>query len=437
MNRLALCAAVLVGVLGGNAALADEIGEPDRTVLSVSLNEAIVRALRWHPRDREVVATVDHARARFEAERAGSLPTFTFQFEHIWEDSRIGPGGVHDPLDLNQIAVISNVPIVDGRAWANWQEAQDRLDVSVADAMTSRRAIGLAAARAWIEAAAVAHALAVEREGLRTARDHERFVRGRLDSGAATSLDLVRASKEIAVASALVDRARAAQIRACELLGLLTGASEPLDADLDDDHPLSDPLKDGDEPVPDIVAAKEALNAARKEVRNMFTDYLPALHAEVIGFFQDHPQPELPVTGIGYACFMRLTLPLYDGGLREATLRSRRAERLRSEAHLDDVTRIITVERRDGESDVRRLRAALEETKDAADLARKALDLSQSRYASGKGTQLEVIYALRESRDADIAVAAAEEVWRRATLDLLAARGLVPSGAQLRNYRNH
>ena len=61
---------------------------------------------------------------------------------------------------------------------------------------------------------------------------------------------------------------------------------------------------------------------------------------------------------------------------------------------------------------------------------------SQDRIIRGRLPQLEVIYALRESRDADIAVAAAEDAWRRAALDLLAARGILPADAELRNYRN-
>lgn len=401
---------------------------------AISLEEAITRALKLHPRDREIVAAVKHAEARFESARAESLPTLALRYEHIWEDSHIyGPDGVRDPLDLFNVMAISSVPLVHFRAWANWAEAKERVEVSEADAIKHRRALALAAARAWIAAAAVTHALEMELEGLRTAHAHADFVRGRLASGAAAQLDVVRADKVVAVASALVERARAAQLRAQELLGLLTGSNEAVDADVTKDAPLSAPSSQEELPVPDVVAARIALKAAQRETRNMFTDYLPSLHLELLGFYQNHPQPILPVTGTGYAAFLRLTLPVYAPE-RRAMLHERRAEQLRAEAHLDDVTRIIAVEQRDGKSDVVRLRASLDETIRAADLSREALKLTEIRYATGAGTQLDVIYALRESRDADIAITIAEETFRRAALDLLAALGRVPSYEQLRTH---
>jgi outer membrane protein TolC len=398
---------------------------------AVSLEQAIERALRWHPRDRGVLAEVALAEARVEAARAESLPTLDFRYEHIWEDSHIAPGGVRDPLDLYNVMAISSVPLVHARAWANWSEAKERLELREADALVDRREIALAAAHAWIGAASATHALDVEVEALRTARAHAEFVRGRLASGAAAVLDLVRAEKEVAATSAWVERARAAQIRAQERLGLLTGADGPLDADVSQDQPLPRALEGEDLLVPDVAAARLALEVARNDTRNMFTDYLPSLHLELLGFHQNHPQPILPVTGTGYAAFLRLTVPLYDPE-REATLHERQAEELRAEAHLDDVIRIIEVERRDGHSDIVQLKAALDETVRAAELSRQALHLTETRYANGAGTQLDVIYALRESRDADIAVMVAEDAWRRAALELLAARGRLPTQEQLK-----
>jgi outer membrane protein TolC len=300
--------------------------------------------------------------------------------------------------------------------------------------VAERRTIGLAAARAWIAAASASHALAAENESLRTARAHAAFVRLRVSAGAAASLDEVRANKEVAVASALVERARAARLRAQERLGLLSGERHPLDADVRDDEPLSSASRGSDLPVPEEVAAHLALETAANETRNMYTDYLPSLHLELLGFHQNHPQPILPVTGTGYAAFLRLTVPLFEAE-REAKLHERRAEQRRAEAHLEDVTRTVAVEKRDAASDVVRLKAALEETVRAAELAHAALVLSQGRYERGAGTQLDVIYAIREARDADIAVAAAEDVWRRAALELLAARGRLPSYEQLRDHR--
>ncbi|MCL2449666.1 MAG: TolC family protein, partial [Polyangiaceae bacterium] len=62
----------------------------------------------------------------------------------------------------------------------------------------------------------------------------------------------------------------------------------------------------------------------------------------------------------------------------------------------------------------------------AADLARTALELAEMAYRAGAATNIEVIDAERTARDAETAVAVAEDGARQARLDLLAATGRFP-----------
>ena len=70
--------------------------------------------------------------------------------------------------------------------------------------------------------------------------------------------------------------------------------------------------------------------------------------------------------------------------------------------------------------------AALEAARAAASLAGQALDLATLAYRAGATTNIEVIDAERRARDADTAVAIAEDNARQARLDLLAASGKFP-----------
>jgi outer membrane protein TolC len=61
-----------------------------------------------------------------------------------------------------------------------------------------------------------------------------------------------------------------------------------------------------------------------------------------------------------------------------------------------------------------------------ADEARQILSITNISFRAGAATNIEVIDAERVSRDADMAVAVAEDTLRRAKLELLNALGRFP-----------
>ena len=62
----------------------------------------------------------------------------------------------------------------------------------------------------------------------------------------------------------------------------------------------------------------------------------------------------------------------------------------------------------------------------AADQAQQVVNITNISFRAGAATNIEVIDAERSARDADTAVASAEDTLRRARLDLLAAAGRFP-----------
>jgi outer membrane protein TolC len=82
---------------------------------------------------------------------------------------------------------------------------------------------------------------------------------------------------------------------------------------------------------------------------------------------------------------------------------------------------------RTADEEVRRSAASLDSARQAARLAAQALELTNIGYRAGASTNIEVIDAERRARDADTAVAQAEDAWRQSLLDLLLATGRFPS----------
>ena len=68
----------------------------------------------------------------------------------------------------------------------------------------------------------------------------------------------------------------------------------------------------------------------------------------------------------------------------------------------------------------------LASARDAARLAHKAYDLATLAYRAGASTNIEVLDAARQARDADTATAQAEDLSRQARLDLLVSAGRFP-----------
>jgi outer membrane protein TolC len=141
-------------------------------------------------------------------------------------------------------------------------------------------------------------------------------------------------------------------------------------------------------------------------------------------FYQNPGVPTVPPTG--WQAQLVLAVPIYDGGLRYGQEHERVA--LADEAHLD-----VEATVRQARSDVR---AAFEEMRDAdvaldqahqSDLfAVKTLLLATAAYRGGATTNLEVIDAERQARDAEAQAVIAEDAARQARLDLLAAAGRFP-----------
>jgi outer membrane protein TolC len=69
---------------------------------------------------------------------------------------------------------------------------------------------------------------------------------------------------------------------------------------------------------------------------------------------------------------------------------------------------------------------ALASTRAAADQAQQVVNITNVSFRAGAATNIEVIDAERRARDADLSVGIAEDVLRRARLELLTALGRFP-----------
>ncbi len=123
---------------------------------------------------------------------------------------------------------------------------------------------------------------------------------------------------------------------------------------------------------------------------------------------------------------VQANVPMFDSGQR-ASLRTQRQAAL-------DVTRAnVSGAAIQASSQVRAARAAVDSgertlarARESADQAQQVVDITNVAFRAGGATNIEVIDAERTARDADTAVAVAEDMLRRARFELLNALGRFP-----------
>jgi outer membrane protein len=242
------------------------------------------------------------------------------------------------------------------------------------------------------------------------------------------SIDEVRAQQDLASVDVQVQQTYVALTRAREALGVLLAAAAPVDSvedvDLGAMPTLQSALGEASARRTDIKLLDARTATAKQSADDVWAYYAPFATVVAQPFFQDPPTPALPRTG--WQAQLVLTLPLYDGGQRSGIAHERDALVNESRANLDEGLRQAQSDVRVSFEEMLRADQGLASARDAARLAHKAYDLATLAYRAGASTNIEVLDAARQARDADTATAEAEDLSRQARLDLLVSAGRFP-----------
>src|SRR5580692_1881414 len=395
----------------------------------VTLGQAVTRSLDHNPTVSVALAEIDRADALISEARAGWYPTLNGFASYSRLDHARIVGGVQE-LGLNEVAanLTLSVPLVSAPAWTNTRAAKDNRRIAEASALDVRRLVAQATARAYL-AVVTQHRLIAASETARVnAKDHYDYAHTRLLGGVGRSIDEVRAQQDLASVDVQVQSTYVALGRAREALGVLMAASAPVDSvddvDLGTMPTLASALQEASARRTDIQVLDARVLTAKQVADDTWAFYAPFLTAVGQPFFQDPPTVLLPKTG--WQAELLLTLPLYDGGLRGGVTRERNAQLAEARANLDGGLRQAQADVRVSFEEMLRADQGLGSARDAARLAHKAYDLATLAYRAGASTNIEVLDAARQARDADTQSAEAEDLSRQARLDLLVSAGRFP-----------
>ena len=401
---------------------------------TVSLDEAVRRALARNPSALVAAEEIARAEGFLREARAPSLPTLTANgvLTRLDAERRV-PGSAVVSAARTSLAGNLNltVPLFAPGRWTQWKHAGDQLDVARFALEDTRRQVAVATARSYLAVMAQHRLAAINEQALATAKEHLASAKDRFDAGSGNRLDVVRAAQELATDQSQLASALSGVSRSREALGVLVGDEGPVE--VQEEIPLpplpapASALQEAVDQRADLRAQRRRVEASRQVVHDSYTDYLPLLTAVVQPFVQ-HPAT-LTTPETGWQAQLVLSLPLYDGGARYGLARERRALLAEAQVQLDGLLRQARSDLRVSFEVVQHADEALRAARDAGKLAHEALEMTLLAYREGGTNDLEVVDAERRARDADTAALVAEDTARQARIDLLAASGRFPPAA--------
>jgi outer membrane protein len=420
LRALRVSAIAALVLVAANSALA-------QTMERVTFQQAIDRAIANNPTVAEATTGIMRAEAILRQTRSSSLPllnaTLATTFQNpVKFDTGSGTATVVPGIQTQTTPLLS-VPILTPVAWAQRNQAGDQVVVAQQNEKDVRRQIAVAAGQAYLAIIARRRVLDLNTRSRDNARAHFEFANQRFQGGLGSRLNAVRAEQEVFSNDTRIEEALLAIQLAQEALGVLVGVDGPVDAV---DYPTFD--------IPDelgqltnrtdiqLILAREA--AAQRVYSDSWKDRLPSLTSAFTPSLVE--PPGVFAKAFSWRAQVLFAVPLYDSGLRAGE----KAQRL---ADLNSIKFQRTNLERQAASDIRVSRDAVASTtrafsaaQQAADRANQVVTITDVAFREGASTNIEVLDAQRQARDVETQAAIAEDLLKRAQLDLLVALGRFP-----------
>jgi len=415
--------------LAPTAARADAGATTDgvQAPLRVTWRDALARAQARNPSAVTAAQEIERADALVRQARAAWLPTLSANGSYqVLNGDRTFAGTVTTPERSWNANLTLTVPIVSPIAWANDAHAQDNRDALAASAADVRRQLAASVGRTYLTVLLEHRELEVAERARLTAAAHYDYAHTRMLTGLGNGVDDARAEQELHTDEAQLKNAHTGLVRAQSALAVLL--SERTLVDVADDVDLTAASIATDDADVQAHRADVKAQQARQEAtdhlrRDNWVYYAPSLLVQAQAF-RETLTPLQP--GSGWQATAILSIPLFDGGVRYGIQRERRAEDAEARANLEGLLRQASVEVRTAMEVVHNADESLQAARAAATAANTAAVLADKSYRAGASTNIEVIDAERQARDAASQVALAEDAARQARLDLLLATGVFP-----------
>ena len=394
---------------------------------TVTLEQAVERAIKNNPTVAQASQDILRAEGLLQQARAATRPYLTAGFSTLVNSTeRRFDDVVTSPQTQATLTAQVGMPVLAASRWAAAAQARDQIEIANLSTADTRTEIAVSTAQAYLAVIAAKREVEVTQRALDTSLAHLDYARRRLEAGAGTRLNELRAGSEMASNEARLETAHLAVRRAQEALGVLIVSDGPADTAGDPVFVIP-PIADEAGWMamrPDIRLFTAEERAADRVWKDSSKDWFPTATATF------DPQALVPASiftsARSWRFLVSFSAPVFDSGQRRGQKRVREASYNLARLTLTGQQIRARSEVRMAQEAVRRTERVLASLRSAANQADEVLKITTFAFEAGATTNLEVIDAQRQARDADTDAVLAEHAVRRAQLDLLTALGRFP-----------
>lgn len=400
--------------LGAQATVAPVAGQ----TLVLTLGDAVQLAARQSPIAETGRLRAAEARARVTQRRADLLPNVsgsalrsgrTFNTATLGIDFPTPPGQppifdpngqIEGPVVTTDVRARASMNFVDLAALARVRVARASLRASNADAETAAENAAAQTAAAYLRALRADAQLAARAQDSTLAAELLGIARATLQAGTGTALDVTRAQAQAAGVRAQLIAARSERSRA--RLELLRTMGIPLDVHLEladslDQLAMTDSVPNAEEATtralanrPDLRAANEQYDAARRSIRAIQAERLPS-----VGAFGDQGSIGLGIKHLlpTYDWGVQISIPIFDGMRREGRIEEQRAVTNEVDVRRRDLRQQAGVDVRSAILDLGSAREQVDAARERLRLAEQEVSQARERFSAGVGGNADVVTA--------------------------------------------
>ena len=405
----ALAVAVML-LVGAGSALAQA-----PPVREIELDEAIRLALENDPAAVTAAAAVSSAEADLLQARGAWLPSLNLNSSYANSSNERFDQATGRLVSENYTAQASgSIDLFSGgRRLAQHRAASAAVSAADASYRSQRFQTILNTTRTFYEAAAAAGLVRAAEQRRERALQQLSFARTRLEVGTATMSDVLRAELEVGNAELAVLDARSTLHTAALQLGRQVGVAGevyPVASALPERAPALPPVDALVERAlrasPAVVAAQATLRSRRAERLASYTPYLPSVRFS--GGY-DWFAYQFPPNQQSWSMRLTASLPVFNGFQREAALqRAAAAERV-AETRARDAAIATRVEVESAVQEIASAERRVEIADHAVELAREDLRVQEERYQIGAATILDLQASQVALAEAEVAAVRARQ----------------------------
>ena len=288
---------------------------------------------------------------------------------------------------------------------------EDATKLSVDD---KKRTLALSLANQIVAVVTAERSAEINRVGLKVALEQLEITKRKQALGAANGLDVVRAQQNAANARATLVSGDESLIEAREALGLALGLPEAIGVapNLNIDGLAQSAMAscrtvNGVDDRPDIAAARTNLDVAKRNLKNVYYQFLPTLNVQSTGQ-QVSPAPAFGAPDPTWNIQAILQMTWFDGGARYGALRNARAAEDIAAQTLESLRRQAIIQIAQAQRQLEVAAVSDKVATEQRDLAAQNDLMTQTAYMAGQGTSLELVTASEAHRQAELNLALAD-----------------------------